>query len=169
MFRSHGQWLYIYWYSPVKRFFCVGQWYSPPKNVNFIQVHTVVKIFLDVICNLYISTVKEINSIYTTLYVLLAGTQAVHRPCVEWCPALYINFLDYEEKVDRSMEITGVLHKVPFRVDRTTNCPSSSCSTLFFCVGQMIFTCWKKSIKYRHTQRRTKFCKVKTKVLKLKI
>ena len=51
------------------------------------------------------------------------------------------NSVDYEEKVDRSMEITGVLHKVPFRVDRTTNCPSSSCSTLFFCVGQMIFSC----------------------------
>ena len=53
----------------------------------------------------------------------------------------YINCLDYEESVDRSMEITGVLHKVSFRIDRTTNYVSSSCSTLFVSVGRMVFTC----------------------------
>ena len=46
----------------------------------------------------------------------------------------YINCLDYEGKVDRSMEITAILHKVPFRVVGTTNCESSSSSTLFVSV-----------------------------------
>ena len=89
MLRSHvSDYIYIC-YSPVKRFFCVGQWYSLPKYVNFIQVHTVGKIFLAVICNLYMNTIWEINSIYTTLYVVVYNKYTKTHLCTQKHSYLY--------------------------------------------------------------------------------